>query len=437
MLWKSNDKIIIGYDLGNTYSQISYCYVGSENKVETLSAVAGEENFNIPTVLGKRANVNQWLFGKEAVRLSKEVGKECILVDNLVALARDGEEIQLEGVRYQPEALLTLFIKRSMGLLSMVASSEKIEALMITCEHMDARMVTVIQNVVTGLNLKNTKVYMHNHVESFYYYMLYQPKELWANQAMLLEYKESCITIYTMSCNKRTSPVVVYMKEQEYPFIQTMELENGEEISSEKKSYMDRALMEILQTVCTEQRISSAYLIGNKFDGEWMEESLKYICRGRRVFRGNNLFSKGACYGLLGKLNSSEMEKNYVFLGNDKLKANLGLQVQRRGIHSYYALLDAGINWYEAEHSCDLYLQGENAFDIVITPLKGTRIGRYRVILEGISLDKCEAVRIHLRVYLESENTLIIEVKDLGFGEIVPAGGMEWRESIKLQDAES
>ena len=68
MILKSgSSKIIVGYDLGNQNSQISY-YSAETSKVETAPSVAGTQIYNIPTVLCKKYQVNQWLYGKEAIR---------------------------------------------------------------------------------------------------------------------------------------------------------------------------------------------------------------------------------------------------------------------------------------------------------------------------------------------------------------------------------
>ena len=129
-----DDKLIIGYDLANICSQISYSYINEEGKVETVASVAGEENFDIPTVLCKKCGLNQWLFGKDALRYYEEYPEQGILIDNLWQLALAGELIQVEGKSYEPEALLTLFVKRSLGLLSGISSLDKIQSLMFTCE---------------------------------------------------------------------------------------------------------------------------------------------------------------------------------------------------------------------------------------------------------------------------------------------------------------
>ena len=67
-----SDKVIVGYDLGKDYAQIS-CYVtGREEEITTLSSVAGSQVYTIPLVLSKRQGVNQWFYGSEALRHAEE-----------------------------------------------------------------------------------------------------------------------------------------------------------------------------------------------------------------------------------------------------------------------------------------------------------------------------------------------------------------------------
>ena len=126
LLNSTSENIIIGYDLTNTSSQISYRYLKNGSQVETLTAVAGQENYDIPTVLCKKCGVNQWLFGKDALRFYENDPLEGILVDDLLQLAIKGEMVQLGGKGYDPIALLTLFVKRSLGLLSNNDAMDKI-----------------------------------------------------------------------------------------------------------------------------------------------------------------------------------------------------------------------------------------------------------------------------------------------------------------------
>lgn len=407
-----SEKVIVGYDLGNKYAQIS-CYVtGSEEEIRTLSSVAGSSVYTIPLALSKRQGVNQWFYGSEAIRYAGE--EEGILVENLLKLARDGEPVQIDGAPIDPVALLTLFLKRSLGLLSQVTNTERIGALMITCEELDHRMLEVLTAATEGLHLKTDQICFQSHVESFYYYNLYQPEELWRHKTILCEYGDASIRTYCMECNRHTTPVVAYMEEREFPF---------------PVPESDEKMQEIAKKLCENQMISSVYLIGEAFSRDWMKESLRYLCKGRRVFQGNNLFSKGACYGMMERLTPGENGKNHVFLGRDKLKSNIGMKVLRQGEESYQALLDAGINWYEAQNTMEFYLLEGRAVEILITSLtgKGNRIARIvpEELQEGI-------IRLRISVEMRDDTHLKVELEDLGFGTFRAATHHIWKEEIEL-----
>ena len=406
------EKVIVGYDLGNNYAQIS-CYVtGNEEEITTLSSVAGSQVYTIPLALSKRQGVNQWFYGSEAIRYAEE--EEGILVENIVKLARDGEPVQIDGTTLDPVALLTLFLKRSLGLLSQMTSAERIGGIMITCEELDPRLLEVLTQAVEALHLKTENICFQSHRESFYYYNLYQPEELWRQKTILCEYRESSIRSYCMECNRHTTPVVTYMEEREFPF-------------PVEKS--DEKFLEIVTQLCENQMVSSVYLIGEEYSQDWMKESLRYLCKGRRVFQGNNLFSKGACYSMMERFHPSENGKKYVYLGQDKLKSNIGMKVRRQGEESYQALLDAGINWYEAQNSMEFYLLEGRAVEILITSLtgKGSRIARIvpEELQEGIT-------RLRIHVEMKDETHLQVELEDLGFGEFRVATHHLWKEEIEL-----
>ena len=129
------------------------------------------------------------------------------------------------------------------------------------------------------------------------------------------------------------------------------------------------------------------------------------------------------------RLSLSQAGREHVFLGRDKLKANIGMQVLRQGEESYYALLDAGVNWYEADYTLEFYIQDGNEITLKIMPLIGKNGKEARIILE----DFPEGIaRLRARFFLEAENMLTVEVQDLGFGEFRPASRLVWQEKIEL-----
>nr|MCR4705174.1 hypothetical protein [Lachnospiraceae bacterium] len=331
------NRVIVGFDLGNAVSQISYWHPDREGP-ETAAVVAGEEQYNFPTVLGKRLEINQWVFGLEAERLQSE--KKGVLVRNLFDSALAGDNVEVDGEYFDPVALLTLFVKRSFSLIAGVCKPDEIGALMITVENLDHRCIEVLSALAAGLMLNTDKIFFQSHTESFYHFTVHQEKELWSRDVILCDFAGASLKTYCLACNRRTSPIVAFVDENVHEELKAPE----RSLSDQEKLDMDAAFTAVVQHLHEGRIISCVYLIGDGFNENWYKGCVRYLCRTSRVFLGNNLYSKGACYAVAERLGVDTTAGDYVFLGNEKLKSNIGMKVLRRGTPSYFVLLDAGIN---------------------------------------------------------------------------------------------
>ena len=425
---KSAKGVILGYDLGHQFAQISYC-TGDGAEPETVSAVTGTEQYNIPAVLCKRAGVGQWYYGKEAVKFAREEGG--ILVEDLLMLAQRGEDVMVEGEAFDPAALLTLFVKRSLSLLNIRLSLYQVDALMFTVEELTPRMVDVLSRVAAGLQLKAKTICFQNHLESFFSYTLHQDEELRKNDVVIFEYNTS-LRMQRLECNQRTSPMVVLIEQMEFPDVLRRVWAQEEQEREKQKQELDQLFAHTVRETLEEGIVSTIFLLGDGFKEGWAKESLKLLCRGRRVFQGNNLYSKGACYAMMERLNPSAEWKKHVYLGADKLKSNVGMKALRRGEDSYYAILDAGTNWYEAASDFDVILEEGNTVDFLITPLTGGGVMGRQVHLAGIPDRPRAATRLNIHVEMTAVNQASVTIEDLGFGELFPPSGKAWTATIQV-----
>ncbi len=418
--------MIVGIDLGEYSSGVSF--MRAEGDAETISTITGQEEYSIPTLLCKMPGENQWFYGEEAGRKAAEEGG--ILVDALVEKARLGETVMVDGVGYQPVSLLTLFLKRCLYLLSTVGDPDRMEALMVTVPHLDAQLASVLKEAVEGLQLKTKKIFLQSYAESFYAYMLRQGDLLQRGSGIMMELVGEKLRVHYLDCNRRTSPMVVYAGTEEYPF--PTDARNNHEDPAYALGQQDRMLQNLSAEFCSGRGISAIYLVGDRFAGGWMKESLRFLCGRGRVFQGSNLLSKGACYGLRSKLSGNTTQDNTIFLGSEKLRCNVGIRMLRQGEEVYLALLDAGTSWFEAEEDLEFYLEGREEFELVITDLVAGREYGERVLLSQIPRD-LRRMRLHL--YPESVDRLCYEVEDLGLGEFKPSTGMLWRGTVRMGNA--
>ncbi len=125
------EKWLIGYDLFGQLRADQFSVRqggGAGNFVRTPRA----EKYHIPLCLCKRKGFNQWFYGMDALK-HKEEGE---MVTDLFRLAK-GEPVVIEETGYDPIALLTLYVKRSLSGLSVIGDTDHVEAFMFSGESLD------------------------------------------------------------------------------------------------------------------------------------------------------------------------------------------------------------------------------------------------------------------------------------------------------------
>ena len=411
----ANDRMIIGYDLSYQYAQISYCRQNGDTP-ETYAMVGGTRQYNIPVCLFKRKEVNQWFLGKEAVAFSGQ--EEGTMLDGLLEAALENEETYIGEECFESVALLALFVKRSLYLPGKECRPDKVSGIMFTVPQLSEKMVSVLQKLIVLLNLPNCRILFQSREESIYHYMVHQPKELWNDDVLLYDNINNRMKSYRCMKNENTRPVVAFVEEADHGLL------SGD--AQEK----DGQFFQIVQSTASD--ISNCvFLLGEGFNGDWCQESLRLLCHNRRVFKGNDLYSKGACFGMQERMNDQESQ-HMIFLGRDKLKTNVGMEVSRQGEDSYLAILDGGENWYECHKKWDVILREGNSIRLKLTPLDGRNVRYVEIVLDGLPIREPKMTRLHLEAKMLNTGTLQLEISDMGFGDFAPASSLNFIQQIDI-----
>lgn len=430
MLFREKKNMLYaGIDLNNRTSQISTC--SSEHPVpETMSLASGKSQFNFPTVLCKRSDVNQWFFGKEAIRHAQE--GDGVLIENLLDGAYRKESIELDGEEFEMESLLALFVRQSLAAMMLGQGVDKPHYLMITVENLDYRMVELLTTIGNYMQFDREHIFFESHEESFFQYVMHQPEELRMHEVMICDYTEKHMKTYRLESNHHTTPIVSFVDKKEFPQMKLDRLPEQEERREVEARKKDAMFCEILHEVMDGKLITCAYLIGDEYSEEWCKDSLKLLCSKRRVFQGNNLYSKGACYGAYDRVNSAENRKKNLFLGQDKVKVNIGIELAGERDREYLALVDAGVNWYDVHGEWEFLLESGTDMQFILTPLTGKEKKRVTMELTDLPTRPENATRLQLKITFAAENKPVFTVKDLGFGDFFQSSGLVWEDTEEI-----
>ena len=402
----------LGIDLNNKYAMISY-YQLNMKEPETVSPIAGSQTYQIPLILAKRKELGQWYYGDNARKMAKN--SEVICIDSLLNRALNNETILVEDELYKAEELLALFIKKIVSLPQKLGNPENCDKLVITLDRLTKENMELFWRILPLINLQTEQFKIIDHKESFYYYSLSQEESLWTHDVFLFEAENSNVKYLSLKRDMRTKPQMISIQE------------------SSKYSLtdnIDEEFAKIVDTVFDNRLASTIYLVGDGFDGNWMKKSLNSLCRGRRVFLGKNLFSKGACYAALVRQNEDNWP--FIYMGENEMKFNLSLKVKDKGNLSFHNLISAGRNWFEIKGECELILSDTIEIDFwkQLPNSREARIETYE--LTDIPIRPNKASRIRVTAVPISDDKISIDIKDLGFGEIFRSSNKSWHFTISM-----
>ena len=148
--------------------------------------------------------------------------------------------------------------------------------------------------------------------------------------------------------NRRTTPITVGIEKKEFTeslsYDMLFENRNDEELAYIFDGITRKALHK--------QIVSTIYVTGNGFVGDWYKAVLEGLCVGRRVFFGQNLYVAGACYGAKEFAGEGKLS-NYLLLNEDMVLVDISVKVFSDNKFNPYHLVKAGATWYEIDNKIE------------------------------------------------------------------------------------
>ncbi len=405
-------QLYIGIDLNDKYAMVSFATT-TYREPNTVSTVAGGENFQIPLAICMATLSGQWVYGEEAIRFGKAEMGTCEMQLLSRSLGRDFTV--LENKTYEVRMLLAIFLKKIILLAGKLGPQIEIGKVVFTFDKLDSKLMELMEFVFSKLPVERKKITVIDYMESFYYYALNQKEGLSNHDVVMFQYYGKSMLCWYLIRSKHAKPQAVKIEEID-----------GGYLAGDR----DQEFSEIIARVFAKNIISSVYLVGEGFDGDWMKKSLRVLCQGKRAFLGKNLFSKGACYA--AEILAGLYAWDYIYMGENEMKFNVSLKVSKHNEMAFHTLITAGDNWYESEGVCETILNGPGEIDFWIQ-LPQNREARIETLeLTNLPSRPNKATRLRIRAKAVSDCSVKITIQDLGLGEFFKASDMVWEHVMKI-----
>ncbi len=415
-------QLLVGIDLGRTISQIS-CFDSKLYEPVPIGRMHGtEREYEIPVVFAINRKNNEWLWGTDAL----EAGEDFIHLDNILERIVSTDKFEITGYTFHSKEVLKRFLLKELSLLKEYYPNDTIKKLVISLEDRDSKAMPIIKDACGELGIMEDRLVVQSHKQSYMYYAVSQPKELWINNVGMFEYNTGGLSYSQISIDRKNVPYIVGVDKKDLSDVMPYSILLENDDIRIKYSFIN-----VANTALHKQMVTTIYVTGTGFEGKWASDALKELCAGRRVFRGQNLFTKGACYAAREFADKGKLE-GFIFLDEDMITSDILIRTYHNAEFGEVVLATAGSRWNEVYSSIDVIPDDEEEIQIITRNVLLHEAKAHILSLSGFTGRENKMTRFTVRIRFASKNTCIVTLKDNGFGEFCPSTNRIWERYIDI-----
>lgn len=412
-------EFVLGYDLSDEYTQI-YSYNWDFFEAEPVEALKAGEEERIPTVLFQRKDTEEWFFGKLAEEEAEKT--DGIRIRNFVHRLSGKEEfscyMQGENAKISAAELMMLFFRKTLSLTRVSYPDREIRMLVVTLEEADTEVLKVIYEALALLGLERDRVRVRSHKACFAYYTLNQEKEILQHDVGLFELKVDHLYFYQLHIDRKFLPAIAQVSSMDL----TEQLLAGEPLVSFENA---------AKVTLHRRNISTLFMVGKAFSESWAQKSLMELCVGRRLFIGQNLYAKGACYYARELIKKGKIGE-YAVQSEEMVEYSIFLEGYYDAKRQKKAVFPAGIPWYDAREEFDVILDHKKSVSFSVENWHGKKIAEFEMVFSNLKERPGRMTRMRLLLFFTERDTMVIQARDRGFGAIYPGTNRIYEETVRL-----
>ena len=413
-------EYIIGIDLCRDITQLCV-FNGETGVVDSIPLSSDKQSTRVKTAMTYSEEQNDWLIFSPL----HEGRSGMTVVDNLYDILLTGETVTIGNEVFEPKKLFARFLRRLVFSLNRDCESRDIKGITVTVKKIDPELKKNISEGLEFYGITPDRYRICDHIESFMYYVVMQNKDIWINDVGLFDFDEDEFKFYMLHFGRKQKPLSILADSTDFSSTVRYDMLNEED---------DIRIKYAFENVCGimlhKQTVSAVYATGVGFEGTWADDILKKISTGRRIFRGLNLYVKGAAY--VSKLFFTGGKEEFLVIGEDDLKSNMSLRAISHSEQIEVPFGKVGQKYYEAGGSVEVILDNTNEIDFMLhNALKKDSFFAI-MTLDALPVRKNKTTRVSVSVRFPSRNEAVVTVRDEGFGAVRPTDYRIWEQVINL-----
>ena len=411
----------IGMDLSADSTQISF-YNDIKREPETVNQLNNKETYMMPNILFFSEETGDWYVGSEASEARfKEKG---IVLDELYRNAGSEEVIEVAGMKYTYRQLFLRMLKMHVDSFLYRYEGATVKKLVITIPEYSKDIFRVVDKFYKELDVPKESVEITSHLDSGLYYIFNQSSELRVNSVALFDYSADGLNYYRIDISKGKDPETITVTHEDYTDKFNISLFGNDNL------LMDATFAKIADQEMKKTYISAVFLTGLGFSEKWMNKSRNILCQGRRVFAGQNIYTKGACYKAVGG-EYEEFYRKYFVETKENVIFDIGISSAEED-GEFIPIAYGGRQWYNIHGMIKVILDDTDSITLVYKSRRSDKEIRETVKLHGIPKRPNKTSKFSLEVEFENPNKGAVIIKDVGFGKLFPTTNKVYRKEFEV-----
>ena len=410
-------KMIIGIDLSKEYIQA--CYMLND-MTEPESVILGfaSKSYQIPSQGYKKKGENKWAFGDTGKQYYEE--GDYIKVDDIIGRVVKSEPIELDEEKYMPMDILECLLRFVLKECVRVTDIEVVSRIAVCVDRFQKKYLDMLKTVLNRMDFKDEDILLLNHTDCFVYYALNASEELYRRGVSMFDFDGSRVVYSYMNYASLENKTVVMVDS------------SRDKVNSKDPAAVDAELAKLAGRYMDMCAPSAVYLTGEGFEKyDKLDEFLKVAVGRRRAFIGPNLYAKGAAIGAFEVFYGGNY-KNRVLATDDRILADIDIDILEREKEKVYRAIRVGTNWYSASKKLRFLVSGNAGLNIHIKPIEKKPDQDISFSLEDFPKRPDRMTKIVVEIEFSSASACRIAVKDAGFGDFYKSSDKVICKDIRL-----
>ena len=434
----ADTQLYLGLDLGPEYTQLSY-YNADTREPESVYHEEAKDTYMLPNIMfysayHKRMGDNQndcykfidlsgWCVGARASAYRFE--DKGTVVDGIYESTLKNENIEVEGRGYKASDLMVKMLVLHIKQFTDTLGGFVIKRLTVTVADTDPRIIQAVRGLKTALRLSHDQFNIVSHLDSGLCYIFAQPEPLRNNSVGLFDFGRAGLDFYRIDMTRK------------YPLIVTTQHINYHDKMNLRRfgryhEDMDETFADIVKE-CTEQVfISSVFLTGLGFSENWMKQSATVLCQGRRVFVGQNIYTKGACYRSLGGVYTESLSRYFIDT-EQTVKTNIGINLMDEK-NTFWPIVYGGLEWFNTRGRVVMFLDDTRRIQIVYQDILTEEEYIETIEIYGLPARPPKTTKLSIEVEYYGADKGAIVIRDMGFGNLYPTTNKIYRKEFDISE---